>query len=26
MSTILDKLHAANRITAIQIAKKYDWI
>ncbi|ABJ56692.1 hypothetical protein OEOE_0763 [Oenococcus oeni PSU-1] len=26
MSTILDKLHAVNRITAIQIAKKYDWI
>ncbi|SYW04900.1 two-component response regulator (DesK) [Oenococcus oeni] len=26
MSTILDKLHAANRITAIQIAKKHDWI
>ncbi|SYW05523.1 two-component response regulator [DesK] [Oenococcus oeni] len=26
MSTILDKLHAANRITAIQIAKKNDWI
>ncbi|OIK87408.1 hypothetical protein ATW79_03710 [Oenococcus oeni] len=26
MSTILDKLHAANRITAIHIAKKHDWI
>ncbi|SYW09146.1 response regulator transcription factor [Oenococcus oeni] len=26
MSTILDKLHAANRIAAIQIAKKHDWI
>ncbi|AZZ60201.1 response regulator transcription factor [Oenococcus sp. UCMA 16435] len=26
MSTILDKLQAANRIAAIQIAKKCDWI